>query len=145
MDSFQLTQEQRFDPAVRIEHILGTSGEGDYTVACWEPGQISPYHCHPYATEIYFCYTGGGVMRVPGGHSVDVTPGAFVVHPPGEFHEFVNGEQRSLLFRVRYGHDLCARTVAWRDQAGWTPDEHDLAYMREHRADLPPEAAEHRA
>ena len=144
MDTFQLTAEQRFDPAVRIEHILGSSGEGDYTVACWEPGQISPYHCHPYATEIYFCYTGGGVMRVPGSQSVEVIPGAFVVHPPGELHEFTNGAQRSLLFRVRYGADLSARTVAWRDQHDWEPDELDLKYISEHRDDLPDEAAEHR-
>lgn len=144
METFQLTQEQRFDPAVRIEHILGVSAEGDYTVACWEPGHLSPYHCHPDATEIYFCYTGGGRMRVPSGHSVEITPGAFVVHPPGELHEFTNGPQRSLLFRVRYGADLSARTVAWRDQPDWRPDELDLQYMREHPEDLPDEAAEHR-
>ena len=33
------------------------------TVACWDPGQTSPYHCHPNCTEIYFCYEGGGTMR----------------------------------------------------------------------------------
>ena len=42
---------------------LTAPAPGDYTVACWEPGQISPNHCHPHATEIYFCFTGGGVSR----------------------------------------------------------------------------------
>ena len=53
-------------------------------------GQISPYHCHPYATEIYFCVSGGGTMRTPT-ETMPVTPGSFVVHPAGEVHEYENG------------------------------------------------------
>lgn len=83
------------------------------TVACWEPGQISPYHSHPEATEIYFCFEGGGLMRTPEA-SVPVTPGSFVVHPPGEFHEYENGPQRTLLFRVRYGPDMRSESRGWR-------------------------------
>ena len=79
---FSLLKEQRFDSRKHVENVLGTIGEGDVTVACWEPGQVSPYHCHPEATEIYFCFEGGGVMKTPE-TSVEVTPGSFVVHPPG--------------------------------------------------------------
>ncbi|MGH9247897.1 MAG: cupin domain-containing protein [Acidimicrobiales bacterium] len=111
MDVFDLRAEQRFDPEVRVERVLSAVGDGDVTVACWEPGHIGPYHCHPNATEIYFCFEGGGRMRTQD-DIVDVVPGAFVVHPPGEFHEFVNGKERTLLFRVRYGPDLSARTLA---------------------------------
>jgi len=32
-------------------------------------------------------------------------PGSFVIHPRGEQHEYTNGPQRTLLFRVRYGKD----------------------------------------
>ena len=56
MHVFDLLQEQEFRQEKHVEKILGTFGEGDVTVACWEPGQVSPYHCHPYATEIYFCF-----------------------------------------------------------------------------------------
>ena len=49
----------------RREDPLGEVAEGDVTGMLVEPGQISPYHCHPDATEIYFCYTGGGKMRTP--------------------------------------------------------------------------------
>ena len=104
MHVFSLKSEQEFDPKRHVEKILGDLGGGDFTVACWEPGQVSPYHCHPEATEIYFCYQGGGVMRTPD-RTVDVAPGAFVVHPPGEVHEYENGPARTLLFRVRYGRD----------------------------------------
>ena len=102
MHSFNLKNEQKFDPKKHVEQVLGRVAEGDVTVACWEPGQTSPYHCHPQATEIYFCFEGGGTMRTPQ-ETVTVTPGSFVVHPPGELHEWTTGPDRTLLFRVRYG------------------------------------------
>jgi hypothetical protein len=62
---FSLQREEEWNPDQHVEKILGRVDGGDVTVACWEPGQISPYHCHPEATEIYFCFTGGGRMRTP--------------------------------------------------------------------------------
>src|SRR3954471_396225 len=118
MDVFNLTEEQEWHPKRHVEKILATVADGDVTVACWEPGQISPYHCHPDATEIYFCYEGGGTMRTPE-RTVVVMPGSFVVHPPGELHEYVNGAQRTLLFRVRYGADMAARTREWPSNPAW--------------------------
>ncbi len=131
MQVFSLPQEQEWNPSRHVEKILGRIGEGDVTVACWEPGQISPYHCHPNATEIYFCVEGGGTMRTPT-ETVDITPGAFVVHPAGEVHEYANGPQRTLLFRVRYGTDMMARHVAWRGNPGFRQSDADATYYREH-------------
>jgi quercetin dioxygenase-like cupin family protein len=133
MHVFNVVQEAEFDAKKHVEKILGTIEEGDVTVACWEPGQISPYHCHPHATEIYFCFEGGGTMRTPR-QSIAVVPGAFVVHPPGEVHEYANGPQRSLLFRVRYGGDMAAHHLAWRGQQGWTQSAEDADYYRRHPA-----------
>ena len=65
------------------------------------------------ATEIYFCFEGGGTMRTPH-ETVEVKPGGFVVHPPGEVHEYANGPHRTLFFRVRYGADMASRHVEWR-------------------------------
>jgi quercetin dioxygenase-like cupin family protein len=131
MDVFSLESEQEFDPKKHVEKILGKVGGGDVTVACWEPGQISPYHCHPHATEIYFCYSGGGTMRTPG-RSVDVRPGSFVVHPPGELHEYANGSQRTLLFRVRYGTDMASRHFDWRGNPAFKQRAEDAAYFQQH-------------
>jgi len=133
MHVFNLVREAEFDPKKHVEKILGTVGQGDVTVACWEPGQISPYHCHPHATEIYFCFEGGGTMRTPDG-SVAVTRGAFVVHPPGEVHEYANGTARTLLFRVRYGSDMVAHHLDWRSRPGWTQSAADAAYYKRHPA-----------
>ncbi len=133
MHVFSLEHEQQWNPERHVEKILGKIAGGDVTIACWEPGQISPNHCHPHATEIYFCFSGGGVMRTPR-ETVAVTPGAFVVHPPGEVHEYENGPARTLLFRVRYGEDMRAHFCAWRGHAGWTQSAEDAAHYRKHPA-----------
>ena len=129
MHVFDLAVEQEFDPHHHVEKILATVREGDVTVACWEPGQISPNHCHPEATEIYLCVEGGGLMRTPE-KVVDVTLGSFVVHPRGELHEYVNGPDRSLLFRVRYGESM--RSMAWsrRGVEHWVQSEEEVEYFR---------------
>jgi len=133
MHVFGLEQEQQWSLERHVEKILGKVADGDFTVACWEPGQISPYHCHPDATEIYFCFSGGGQMRTPQA-TVDITPGAFVVHPPGELHEYINGPQRTLLFRVRYGADMAARHLDWRGHPDWKQVPEDAEYFRRHPA-----------
>jgi quercetin dioxygenase-like cupin family protein len=131
MHVFSVVEQAEFNPKKHVEKILGTIEEGDVTVACWEPGQISPYHCHPCATEIYFCFQGGGEMRTPG-ETITVKPGSFVVHPPGEVHEYANGAHRTLLFRVRYGTDMSARHLDWRGREGWTQSAQDAAYYKQH-------------
>ena len=131
MQVFSLHDEQEWNPQKHIEKVLGRIAEGDVTVACWEPGQVSPYHCHPEATEIYFCFEGGGKMRTPE-RTVDVVPGSFVVHPRGEVHEYSNGPQRTLLFRVRYGAAMFGRRVSWDTRPGWKQSDEDIEYFRAH-------------
>ena len=128
MEAFNLNVEQEWNPQKHVEKVLGRIADGDFTVACWEPGQVSPIHCHPECTEIYFCYAGGGVMNTPDGQT-EITPGSFVVHPPGELHEYVNGPERTLLFRVRYGADMAARTKDWPTNPDWQPRDVDTAYF----------------
>jgi quercetin dioxygenase-like cupin family protein len=131
MNVFHLRREEEWNPQRHVEKILGKIGEGDVTVACWEPGQISPYHCHPHATEIYFCFEGGGKMRT-NRETVDIEPGSFVVHPPGELHEYTNGNSRTLLFRVRYGSDMGSRHLEWRGNKDWKQNPRDAEYFRQH-------------
>ena len=128
MHVFNLLAEQQWNSERHVERILEKIEEGDVSVACWEPGQFSPHHCHPDATEIYFCFAGGGTMHTAHGDT-PVIPGAFVVHPPGELHEYENGPQRSILFRVRYGTDMRYHSVAWRGQASWVQSPEDAAYF----------------
>lgn len=131
MQVFSLDREQQWNTTRHVEKVLGSLGGGDVTLACWEPGQMSPYHCHPDATEIYFCFSGSGRMRTPA-DTVEIKPGAFVVHPPGEVHENENGPQRTILFRVRYGADMRAHHHAWRDNPDWRQSPEDADYYRRH-------------
>ncbi len=128
MQAFDLDKEQVFNPARHVEKVLGTIEAGDVTIACWEPGQVSPNHLHPNATEIYLCLEGGGVMRTPEG-SMHIKPGSLVVHPPGELHEYTNGSTRTVLFRVRYGTDFAARTKDWPSNPAWQPRPEDTGYF----------------
>ena len=125
---FDLGVEKAFNPQRHVEKILGKVAEGDVTVACWEPGQCSPNHAHPNATEIYFCFEGGGLMRTPTA-TAEVRPGSFVVHPRGELHEYINGPQRSLLFRVRYGDDMSTRSRDWPSNPDFKVKPEDAAYF----------------
>jgi len=129
MYAFNLKAEEAFDPRKHVERVLGKTGGGDVTIACWDPGQASPYHCHPDATEIYFCFEGGGTMRTPN-ETIALGPGMFVVHPPGELHEYVNGPKRTLLFRVRYGGEMPGRTKEWPSNPNWRARPEDLDYFR---------------
>ena len=131
MHVFNLQAEQAFDPKKHMERVLGRIGEGDVTIACWEPGQTSPYHCHPNATEIYFCFEGGGRMRTPT-ETIEIGPGSFAVHPRGELHEYENGPRRTLLFRVRYGDDMATRHFDWRGNPDWSQSAEDAEYFRRH-------------
>jgi quercetin dioxygenase-like cupin family protein len=131
MLAFDLNAEQMFNAERHVEKILGKVGEGDVTVACWEPGQVSPNHLHPNATEIYFCVSGGGVMRTPAG-DVEVKPGCFVVHPRGELHEYINGPQRTLLFRVRYSDDMSTRSKDWPTNKSFRAKPEDAAFFQQY-------------
>jgi quercetin dioxygenase-like cupin family protein len=130
MQAFNLLAEQQWNPKRHVEKILGKVAEGDVAVACWEPHQVSPNHCHPDCTEIYFCFSGGGRMRTPK-ETIDVVPGAFIVHPPGELHEYVNGPERTLLFRVRYGKDMASRFFAWPSNPDFRQQPRDAEYFEE--------------
>ena len=128
MEQYDFSKEQRFDPIKHVEKKLGYFGEGDVSIACWEPGQVSPNHCHPDATEIYFCFEGGGTMRTDSGE-VEVRKGGLVVHPRGELHEYINGENRTILFRVRYGDSMTSRTKDWPTNEAWKPSQEDIDYF----------------
>ena len=70
-------------------------------------------------------------MRTPAG-DVDVKPGSFVVHPRGELHEYVNGPQRTLLFRIRYGSDMSTRAKDWPSNKAFQAKALDVEYFRAH-------------
>ena len=67
-------------------------------------------------------------MRTPS-ETIAIGPGSFVVHPPGELHEYANGPQPTLLFRVRYGAAMADHTKEWPSNPGWRPRPEDIEYF----------------
>jgi hypothetical protein len=67
-------------------------------------------------------------MRTPT-ETIEFGPGAFVVHPRGELHEYANGPQRTLLFRVLYGEEMSGRTQEWPSNPDWIPRPEDIEYF----------------
>jgi hypothetical protein len=60
---------------------------------------------------------------------VPVTPGAFIVHPPAELHEYENGSERTLLFRVRYGGEKYSRATQRRGYPDWKQSPEEVEYF----------------
>ena len=133
MQIASVIKEAEFDPKKYVAKVLGRleteHGKVDVTVACWEPGQVSRNHAHPRAAEIYFCVSGGGTMKAPG-QAVKMSAGEFIVLPPGELHEYTNGPERSVLFRVRAGGSLSSRTKEWPTNPEWRPKPEDVEYFK---------------
>ena len=65
-----------------------------------------------------------------------MVPGSFCVHPPGEVHEYINGPQRSLLFRVRHGTDMLTRHVEWRGNPDFKQSAEDADVLPQESAAL---------
>ncbi len=131
MQVFNLKQEEQWNPERHVERVLGRFAGGDVSIACWLPGQASPYHCHPEATEVYFCFEGGGKMRTPE-RTVDIVPGSFIVHPPGDVHEYSNGPQRAVLFRVRWGASMVSHALSWDSHPGWKAKDEAIEFFRKY-------------
>jgi hypothetical protein len=68
-------------------------------------------------------------MRTPN-ETIAIAPGTFVVHPRGELHEYANGSERNVLFRVRYGGAMSGRTKGWPGNPNWRARPEDLEYFR---------------
>jgi len=119
MHVFSLTQEQEWDPRRHVEKILGKIAGGDVTVACWEPGQISPIHCHPGADEIYHIVQGEGLFS-DGRTERRLGRGDTVVFPAGEVHQ-VQAVTRMVLYRVQAGADRHPESLQHWPAAGVRP------------------------
>ena len=122
MNIIDLNKEKSFRPKLHTPVRLGKLPEGVVAVDCFAPGQIGPMHKHEESTEINFCYQGGGTMKTDEGKEA-VLPGTFVIHPHGEYHEFENGPEETLLFRLRLGGDESIHRRAWRENPDWKPED----------------------
>ena len=109
MEVIDLKAAQEFSPHRHVHKSLTATPRSDITIACWEPGQTSPIHCHPTADEIYHVLEGEGLFN-DGRREVTLRPGNTVIFPAGEVH-LVKAVTRMVLYRVQAGPDRHAQAV----------------------------------
>ena len=112
MEIVDLKAAEEFSPEHHIHKSLTSTSHSDISIACWEPGQISPIHCHPEADEIYHVVQGEGVFN-DGRTERRLRSGDTVIFPAGEVHQ-VQAVTRMVLYRVQAGADRRAEAFpAW--------------------------------
>lgn len=103
MEFVDLKAAEEYSPAHHVHKSLTQTERSDITIACWEPGQTSPIHCHPGADEIYHVVSGEGLFR-DGRTEKKLGPGGTVLFPAGDVHQ-VHALTRMVLYRVQAGAD----------------------------------------
>ena len=112
MDVFDLRAQKEFAPDHHVYKFLAETPYCSISVVGWEPGQISPIHCHPEADEIYHVVQGEGVFN-DGRTERRLGRGDTVIFPAGEVHQ-VQAVSRMVLYRVQAGADRRAEAFpAW--------------------------------
>ena len=109
MEVIDLKAAQEFSPHRHVHKSLTETPRSDITIACWEPGQTSPIHCHPGADEIYHVMEGRGLFS-DGRTERRLGPGDTVIFPAGEVHQ-VTSLTRMVLYRVQAGGDRKPKTA----------------------------------
>jgi quercetin dioxygenase-like cupin family protein len=103
MEVIDLKGKQEFSSTHHIQFSLAESPLCGISIACWEPGQISPIHCHPEADEIYHVLEGEALFR-DGRTEHRLKAGGTVFFRVGEIHQ-VQSLTRMVLYRVQAGAD----------------------------------------
>lgn len=117
MEFVDLGAAREFSPAHHVHKSLASTPQSDISIACWEPGQTSPIHCHPRADEIYHVIEGEGVFS-DGRTERRLGPGGTVIFPAGDVHR-VTAMTRMVLYRVQAGAERHAESFgAWPERTG---------------------------
>jgi quercetin dioxygenase-like cupin family protein len=109
MEVLDLDRAREFSPVHHVQKLLTDTPLCSVSLACWEPGQTSPIHCHPHADEIYHVLEGTGLFR-DGRAERHLGPGGTVIFPAGEVHQ-VESLTRMVLYRVQAGIDRHPETL----------------------------------
>jgi mannose-6-phosphate isomerase-like protein (cupin superfamily) len=112
MEFVDLKGAEEYSPHHHVHKTLTATQRSDITIACWEPGQTSPIHCHPGADEIYHVISGSGLFT-DGQTERKLSAGDTVIFPAGDVHQ-VSAITRMVLYRVQAGADRHAEALeAW--------------------------------
>jgi len=96
---YNLHQIKDFDGEKRVRKKLFKSKQLWSEIACYEPGQSTVMHHHPFEEEIIYVLEGTANMNVDG-EEIVLTAGSLVKFPPKAMHDVRNlqGERCVIMF-----------------------------------------------
>jgi quercetin dioxygenase-like cupin family protein len=107
---FELHRIKEFEPAQRVRKKLFKTGQLWAEIACYEPGQSTVMHRHPFEEEAIFVLEGTAHMNIDG-EEVAVPAGSIVRFPKNVMHDVRNlGADRCVIMFMKIPTSL-ARTL----------------------------------
>ena len=98
---FELHKLKEFTPAERVRKKLFKTGQLWAEIACYEPGQSTVMHKHPYEEEAIFVLEGTPNMNIDG-EEVALPPGSVVRFRPCVMHDLRNlGNDRCVIMFIK--------------------------------------------
>ena len=86
---YELHRLKQFDPEKRVRKKLFKTEQLWSEIACYEPGQSTVTHRHPYEEEAIYVLEGTANMEV-GGEEIVLPEGGIVRFPPNVMHDVRN-------------------------------------------------------
>lgn len=120
-----LEERKRFSPDGRVNQGILFSSKLETRMNCYEPGQITPMHCHPDEDEILIIVEGHGRFTFKEREDLPVTAGDVICLPAGLEHRIEAAPDSRMVLMYVIPKDY--RTVSSEElpQGGKLPGEID--------------------
>ena len=90
-----------FSMKARVNQELMATADTVFHMNCYEPGQITPMHKHPYEDEVLYIVEGAGIIQFEDKSDLPFEAGDLVCLPSDQYHSIhaaLNGRTKLLYF-----------------------------------------------
>jgi quercetin dioxygenase-like cupin family protein len=115
----------RYSPEARVNQPLLSSKDLVTRLNCYEPGQITPLHTHPYDDEVVFCVEGRGAVTFEEREPVPLQPGCIVSLPAGLAHriEAAHDSRMIVIYTINADYKSVRPQTGYSDRSVRLPSE----------------------
>jgi len=97
VETLDLNALVEYSPERRVRKPLFQSDIIVSELVCYEPGQITKQHIHPYQDEIFYGVQGEGMVTFADREDVPIGPGTMVFVPAGVRHGIEAADSRLVI------------------------------------------------
>lgn len=105
-DSLDLKAMIEYSPERRVRKMIAHTDVIVSELVCYEPGQITKPHIHPYQDEIFYGIEGEGVITFTDREDIPISPGCVVFVPAGMRHGVETAPDSRLVIMFTKGPGL---------------------------------------